>query len=110
MGVDADFYYSMFGGVSTPGTEYLLTSVMKRVDNAVFDIIADMKNNGFSSGTKVYNLANQGVGLAPYHDADAAVPGVLRSYLALLEKDIIAGNINPENPCSYYIFAPLLMK
>ena len=110
MGVDADFYYSMFGGASVPGTEYLLTSVVKRVDNAVYDTIADTKASNFSGGTKVYNLTNQGVGLAPYHDADPAVPYPLRHYLGLLEKDIIAGNITPSSPCRYYIFTPLILR
>ncbi len=110
MGVDSDFYFSMFGGESSPGTEYLLTSVMKRMDTAVFEIIADTQANGFSSGTWTFNLANQGVALAPFHDAETAVPEELKDTLALLEQEIIAGNISVDDPCYFTVFAPLIMK
>jgi basic membrane protein A len=110
IGVDVDYYYSVFDGGNIPGSEYLLTSVMKHLDNAVFGTVADTKAGNFTSGTKVYDLANQGVGLAPFHDADPAVPGYVRSYLWRLEQDIIAGKINENNPCRYYIYTPLVQK
>lgn len=110
IGVDVDYYNSVFNGGNVPGAEYLLTSVMKRLDNAVYGTVADMKANNFTSGTKSYDLANQGVGLALYHDADPAVPAYLRSYLLQLEQDIIAGKINQNYPCRYYFFLPLVRR
>jgi basic membrane protein A len=110
IGVDVDYYDSVFDGGNVPGAEYLLTSAMKHINQAVYGTIADTKANSFTSGTKLYNLANQGVGLAPYHDADPAVPAALRSYLGRLEQEIIAGNIDQDDPCRYYLFTPLVKK
>ncbi|THB80613.1 MAG: BMP family ABC transporter substrate-binding protein [Desulfobacteraceae bacterium] len=44
----------------------VLTSAMKRVDNAVFDMIRQMTEGKFKGGQAVvYNLSNDGVGIAP---------------------------------------------
>lgn len=44
----------------------VLTSAMKRVDNAIFDISRRLKEGEFAGGqTVVYNLKNDGVGIAP---------------------------------------------
>lgn len=44
----------------------VLTSAMKRVDNAVFDMSTKLINGEFKGGTTVvYNLSNNGVGIAP---------------------------------------------
>jgi basic membrane protein A and related proteins len=44
---------------------FVLTSMMKRVDEAVFRTIQDVKEGGFTPGTKVYDLKSNGVGLSP---------------------------------------------
>jgi basic membrane protein A len=44
----------------------VLTSAMKRVDNALFDIVKQLKDGKFEGGNAVvYNLSNDGVGIAP---------------------------------------------
>ncbi len=44
----------------------VLTSAMKRVDNAIYDIGKQLKEGRFAGGeTVVYNLKNEGVGIAP---------------------------------------------
>ncbi len=44
----------------------VLTSAMKRVDNAVYDMSKKMTSGNFPGGeTVVYNLSNDGVGIAP---------------------------------------------
>lgn len=44
----------------------VLTSAMKRVDNAIFGIVEQLKNGNFAGGEAVvYNLTNDGVGIAP---------------------------------------------
>ena len=45
IGVDDDYYYSVYGGGNVPGAEYLLSSVMKRIDNAVYGTIGDTAKN-----------------------------------------------------------------
>ena len=44
---------------------HVLTSMIKHVDEAVFDTISDTKKGSFSAGDKVYDLASGGVGLSP---------------------------------------------
>jgi basic membrane protein A len=46
--------------------DYVLTSAMKRVDNAIYDVARKLKNGEWNGGdTLVYNLSNDGVGIAP---------------------------------------------
>src|SRR3954466_12415478 len=54
IGVDADQYNE------APG--YVLTSMVKGVDNAVFDTIKRVKENRFEGGIYQYGLAEGGVG------------------------------------------------
>jgi len=42
----------------------ILTSMLKRVDIAVFSTIEDMRNSKFSQGVKRYGLSNDGVGFS----------------------------------------------
>lgn len=42
----------------------VLTSMIKRVDEAVFATIQDLKNGNFSAGTKVYDFKSNGVGMS----------------------------------------------
>jgi basic membrane protein A and related proteins len=57
----------------------LLTSVMKRVDLSVQNVILDVANNKFSSKGYMGTFANQGTKLAPYHDLIRVVPSALRN-------------------------------
>jgi len=44
----------------------VLTSAMKRVDNAIYDVVRRLKDGRWKGGdTVVYNLSNDGVGIAP---------------------------------------------
>ncbi len=43
---------------------HVLTSMVKRVDNAVYQIVGDMVNHRFKGGIHVYGLENEGVGYA----------------------------------------------
>ena len=44
---------------------FVLTSMMKRVDNAIFNTIKDLHEGKWSAGTIVYDLKSEGVGLSP---------------------------------------------
>jgi basic membrane protein A and related proteins len=66
IGVDND--QSAEGVVTAGGKQVnvVITSAMKRVDNAVKDLTTEAKNGNFPGGkTKVYGLVEDGVGLAP---------------------------------------------
>ena len=60
IGVDSDQYRTADEAVR----EYILTSMLKRVDTAVYNIIKTQKAGEFSGGTVNHDLANDGVGYA----------------------------------------------
>ena len=110
IGVDADWYFTVFDEGGVDGSEKLLSSAMKRMDNAVFDTISDYISGTFTSGEVYYSLANEGVGLAPYHETDPFVSQNVRDYIDFVEQGIISGIIDPHGSCSNYIYLPLLNK
>jgi basic membrane protein A len=112
IGVDTDNYYTLFGNGAVDGSDKLLSSAMKHIDNAVFGTISDVVSDTFTSGTLVYDLALEGVGLAPFHEADPFVPQSVRDQLDLVEQGIISGTIDIADDCRglYYLFLPLTMQ
>ena len=60
IGVDSDQY----GTSDESVREYILTSMLKRVDTAVYNIIKAQRDGEFSGGTVNHDLANNGVGYA----------------------------------------------
>ena len=58
IGVDSDQYNTSAEEVRP----YILTSMLKRVDVAVYNTIEKVVNNDFTGGTTVFNLAVDGVG------------------------------------------------
>ena len=59
IGVDSDQF------LSSPGfEEVILTSMLKRVDTAVFDTIHDQAAGEFSGGFQTFNLENEGIDYA----------------------------------------------
>jgi len=70
----------------------VLTSAMKRVDNAIYDIGKKLINGEFAGGqTVVYNLKNDGVGIAP--TSDKHVPAEILAEVDGLIAKIKAGEI-----------------
>ncbi len=89
IGVDVDQYET----IANSG-DVMLTSMIKRVDNAVFETIKAVVDGTFPGGTiKVFGLAEEGVGLAPYHDFDSKVPQAIKDAVEKARTDIIAGTI-----------------
>jgi basic membrane protein A len=90
IGVDVDQYYSL-----PEEGSILLTSVLKRLDNAVFQIVAEALAGDFHGGeVLVGTLENDGVGLAPFHDFEDQIPVDVREALENLEEAIIDGQID----------------
>ncbi|MEL7645282.1 MAG: BMP family ABC transporter substrate-binding protein [Anaerolineaceae bacterium] len=111
IGVDVDVYYTIFGGGTVDGHEYLLTSAMKRVDMAVYHTIEDIVDATFASGTMVNDLANEGVGLAPYHDAAASVPQDVQDQVTAVAQSILNGGVDVWEPFyKYSIALPIVIK
>ncbi len=99
IGVDVDEYLTLFEDGSVAGADKLLSSALKRVDNAVFDTIADIADGTFTAGTTSYGLAADGVGLAPYHEAEPDVPQSVRDALETARQGIISGALDVNTPC-----------
>ena len=83
-------------------SDVLLTSVMKNMDNSVYAVINDTMNGNFNGcGVYVGDLANEGVGIAPYHDLESAVPDELKAEVEALREQIVSGEISDTGCVSY---------
>ena len=88
IGVDADMEVK---DSNNPGV--YLTSVLKRMDSTVMQVIKQAMDGSFKGGMIVGTLANEGVGIAPYHSFDSAVPAALKKEVEDIRAGIIAGSI-----------------
>ena len=70
------------------GLECIITSAMKRVDVACQDISKAVKDGAFAGGVHLYDLANDGVGIAPTTDV---VSAETLEMVEAAKKAIIAG-------------------
>ncbi|TMB57358.1 MAG: BMP family ABC transporter substrate-binding protein [Chloroflexi bacterium] len=92
IGVDVDQY------ISVPGFEsIMLSSELKRIDNAVFEAITEAIAGPFPSNLYVGTLANDGVGIAPYHDLDSKVPQALKDEITALKAALIDGSVKADD-------------
>ncbi|WP_457966261.1 BMP family ABC transporter substrate-binding protein [Arthrobacter sp. D1-29] len=80
--------------------DIMLTSVMKRMGDAVENVVKEDTDGKFSNTPYVGTLANEGVGLAPFHDLESAVPAELKSELDQIQKDIVDGKLKVESAAS----------
>jgi basic membrane protein A len=89
IGVDSDQYSE------APG--FILTSMIKRVDNAVFNTIQQVapggSKAGWQGGVHVFGLKEQGVGWVYDANNQALVPPPVKAAVDSLEREIVAGRI-----------------
>ena len=93
--VDTDGYAS-----APQYKEVFLTTVEKDVAGAVALATTDTVNGAYSNTAYVGTLANEGVGLAPYHDYESKVPAELTTKIEELKAQIIDGTIKVESVSS----------
>lgn len=74
-----------------PGT--ILTSMLKRVDVAVFNVIKDSKDGKFKAGTERFGLKNEGVGYSVDKFNDKLISQEWKKELETVKSQIIAGKI-----------------
>ncbi len=99
IGVDVDQFFSL-----PQVKDCLLTSCMKRMDNAVFDMVQKMLAGQFEAGgNRVGTLANGQVGLAPFHAYGLLIPEQIRKDLDDIQQAIRGGRIATGWPPSYVI-------
>ncbi len=72
---------------------YILTSMIKRIDNAVFSVIKDEVEGKFQGGVHVYGLENDGVAYALDEHNRALIPQSVIDRVEEAKRQIIAGKI-----------------
>ena len=85
IGVDSDQHDE------APG--FVLTSMIKRVDTAVFDCIRDVHEGRWTGGVQVFGLAEGGVGWVHDQRNRHLIPDDAKARVDSLEAEIVAGNI-----------------
>lgn len=89
IGVDSDQFES-----DTANSGVYLTSVLKNMDVTTFNAIQSVVDGTFEGGVTVGTLDNGGVGLAPFHDMEAAVPAELAAQLETIKAGVIDGSVS----------------
>ena len=86
----------------------VITSSMKRVDNAIFQVVSDFKKGVFKGGTtQNFGLKDGAVDIAP--TTEKMIPAALLKEIDLLKKKIAGGKIKiPADEKAYVLFAKSL--
>ena len=85
IGVDSNQNYMHPGSV--------LTSMMKRVDNAVYNTFKDGTEGNFTAGIQVLDLSTDGVGYAVDENNAALINDDMKAAVEAAKAKIIAGEI-----------------
>lgn len=86
IGVDADQYDEM------PGT--VITSMIKRGDVLVFDIVRDVVEGRFAGGMRVFGLSDDGVDWVHEGPHAAGIPDDVKRKVEALRAEVIAGRVS----------------
>jgi basic membrane protein A len=78
--------------------KYFLTSVTKNLSDSVKLYVTKAASGTFPTGSYIGTLANNGTGLAPFHDFDSKVPSALKDELKTVQQDITSGKIKITSP------------
>ncbi|QAY58827.1 BMP family ABC transporter substrate-binding protein [Microbacterium protaetiae] len=88
LGVDSDL------AVADPSVaDVTLVSIMKRIDQAVYDTVMSAATGDFDVTPYIGTLENEGVGLSSFHDFESKLPEGLTDKIADLQKQIISGDL-----------------
>lgn len=72
---------------------FVLTSMLKRVDNAVFDSIREVKDGQFKAGVTRFGLKDKGVDYAVDSYNDKLLPADVKAKVEALRTEILTGKI-----------------
>ena len=72
---------------------FILTSMIKRIDNAVYSVVKEETEGKFKGGVRVFGLDNDGVGYAMDEYNKALIPASVLEKVEQAKRDIIAGKI-----------------
>ncbi len=73
--------------------DIVLTSMLKGINTATYDVIARMKAGTFTGGIYSYGLKENGVGYVYDEHNKAMIPDSVRARVEALRQDIIDGKI-----------------
>jgi len=90
VGVDVDQYNTL-----PNEKDILITSTIKRLDNAVFGVVQSVLDGTFAGGgVYVGTLTNGGVDMASFHDFEGQIPAEIVTELEAIRAGIIDGSID----------------
>jgi basic membrane protein A and related proteins len=72
---------------------FVLTSMVKRVDNAVYDVVKEVLDNKFRGGFHVFGLDKDGVAYAMDEHNSSLIPADVIEKVEAAKKKIVAGEI-----------------
>ncbi|MEJ7709088.1 MAG: BMP family ABC transporter substrate-binding protein [Pyrinomonadaceae bacterium] len=72
---------------------HVLTSMVKRIDNAIYQTVKDQVEGNFRAGIQVFGLENDGVGYAIDRYNQALIPSEIISEVEAAKRKIISGEI-----------------
>lgn len=72
---------------------FVLTSMVKRVDNAVYDVVEEVLNGNFQGGFHVFGLDKEGVAYAMDRFNDPLIPPDVRQRVEEAKAKIVSGEI-----------------
>lgn len=72
----------------------ILTSMLKRVDRAVYEVIEDLQSGKFKGGIRSFGMRNDGIGWALDQYNEKLFTAVEIKKINAIKKDIITGKIN----------------
>ena len=93
IGAEQDQYVTAFERGQVEGAKRLLSSALKRGDEAVYDTIKSLVGGSFAGGTAIFGTANRGVTLAPFHDTEADVTDEVKATLEQIETALAQGTL-----------------
>ena len=89
LGVDVDWTES-----APQFTDWLLTSILKRIDNSVFQAIERALADEPPGAVFVSTLENEGVGIAPFHEYDGDISQETKDEIDALREALISGEVD----------------
>lgn len=92
LGVDVDWTQTV-----PEFSEYMLTSIIKRIDNSVYQAVERAINGEAPEPVFVSTLENEGVGIAPFHDYEEEISDEVKTALDEMADAIIAGELVPSD-------------
>ncbi len=95
LGVDSDLAV-----VDPSVADLVLTSIMKRIDQAVYEATMAAATGEFDVAPYVGTLENEGVGLSGFGSFESQLPEGLVDELAALQEQIISGELEVTSPSS----------